>query len=62
MLMINFSHLEEALSEFEPDLIVFIAGTDILEGDSLGLLSVTPEVKFKLFSILFTTCMTGTYC
>lgn len=36
-----------ALEEFDPDLIVYNAGTDILEGDSLGALSVTAEV-FKI--------------
>ncbi|XP_071810097.1 histone deacetylase 11-like isoform X1 [Asterias amurensis] len=36
-------HLKQALEEFLPDLIVYNAGTDILEGDPLGALSITPE-------------------
>ncbi|XP_038054443.1 histone deacetylase 11-like isoform X2 [Patiria miniata] len=36
-------HLKQALEEFRPDLIVYNAGTDILEGDPLGALSITPE-------------------
>ncbi|XP_026473943.1 histone deacetylase 11 [Ctenocephalides felis] len=46
-------HMEEALSEFNPDLIVFIAGTDVLEGDSLGLLSVTQEGIIKRDEFMF---------
>ncbi|KAJ8952052.1 hypothetical protein NQ318_010962 [Aromia moschata] len=36
-------YLNESLSEFEPQLIVYNAGTDILKGDKLGGLSVTPK-------------------
>ncbi|RWS08576.1 hypothetical protein B4U79_12635 [Dinothrombium tinctorium] len=39
-------HIEEALKEFTPDLILYNAGTDILEGDPLGALSITPEARF----------------
>ncbi|XP_071960728.1 histone deacetylase 11-like [Antedon mediterranea] len=36
-------NLEAALKEFTPDVIVYNAGTDILQGDSLGALSITPK-------------------
>ena len=39
------SYLPEALDEFTPDMIVYNAGTDILVGDALGRLNVTPEVQ-----------------
>ncbi|XP_034251211.1 histone deacetylase 11 [Thrips palmi] len=35
-------HLEQSLREFRPDIIVYNAGTDILEGDRLGCLSISP--------------------
>ena len=37
-------HVPGALNEFKPDLIVYNAGTDILDGDPLGNLMITPEV------------------
>lgn len=33
-----------SLEFFLPDIIVYNAGTDILEGDSLGHLSISPKV------------------
>ena len=45
-------HLEKSLNEFQPDFVVYNAGTDILRGDSLGNLDITPEVK-PPFSVLF---------
>ena len=38
-------NLEKSLNEFQPDLVVYNAGTDILQGDPLGLLDITPEVR-----------------
>ncbi|XP_005185173.2 histone deacetylase 11 [Musca domestica] len=35
--------LKFAMREFKPHLVVYNAGTDILEGDPLGCLSITPE-------------------
>ncbi|XP_073998894.1 histone deacetylase 11 isoform X2 [Rhodnius prolixus] len=40
------TNLEQSLSQFHPDLLVYNAGTDILSGDSLGRLSITPKVNF----------------
>ena len=40
-----YRHLPIALDEFEPDVVVYNAGTDILEGDRLGNLDITPEVE-----------------
>uniref|UniRef100_A0A0A9W060 Histone deacetylase 11 n=2 Tax=Lygus hesperus TaxID=30085 RepID=A0A0A9W060_LYGHE len=37
-------NLEQSLSRFYPDLIVYNAGTDILDGDPLGRLSISPKV------------------
>lgn len=38
-------HLEEALVEFTPDILLYNAGTDILDGDPLGCLSISPQVR-----------------
>jgi len=39
--------LDLAFEEFHPDIVVYNAGTDILEGDSLGLLSITEQVGIQ---------------
>lgn len=36
--------MEGALNEFSPHVVIYNAGTDIMEGDCLGLLSVTKQV------------------
>lgn len=36
--------LERALQEHRPDVLVYNAGTDVLEGDRLGGLSISPQV------------------
>lgn len=46
-------HVEEALNEFNPHFIVFNAGTDILEGDPLGNLSITASGIIKRDEIVF---------
>lgn len=38
------THVEGALNELKPDIIVYNAGTDILDGDPLGGLAVSPQV------------------
>ena len=43
-MLVYCRNLEGALNEFHPDLIVYNAGTDILEEDPLGCLSITAEV------------------
>ena len=40
-----FRNVEGALNEFTPDIIVYNAGTDILDGDPLGTLSISPQVS-----------------
>ena len=35
-------NLEKALQEHRPDIVVYNAGTDILEGDRLGGLAISP--------------------
>ncbi|KAK2152442.1 hypothetical protein LSH36_328g00006 [Paralvinella palmiformis] len=37
-------HVQGALNEFEPNFILYNAGTDILEGDPLGCLSISPKI------------------
>ncbi|TNN29233.1 Histone deacetylase 11 [Liparis tanakae] len=37
-------HTEGALNEVRPDILVYNAGTDILDGDPLGGLSISPQV------------------
>jgi len=39
--------LDLALGEFQPDIVVYNAGTDILEGDRLGLLSISEQVGYS---------------
>ncbi|XP_056001159.1 histone deacetylase 11-like isoform X2 [Ostrea edulis] len=46
-------HTSEALKEFQPDAVVYNAGTDILEGDPLGNLSVTPQGIIERDRIVF---------
>lgn len=43
-------NLEKSLASFHPDVLVYNAGTDILEGDSLGLLSVSALVSSLLYN------------
>lgn len=46
-------NIEGALNEFQPDIIVYNAGTDILEGDPLGCLSITPKGIIQRDEIVF---------
>lgn len=46
-------HLEGALNEFHPGIIVYNAGTDILERDPLGCLLISPEGIIKRDEIVF---------
>ena len=39
-----YRKLPRVLDEFKPDMVVYIAGTDILVGDPQGILDITPEV------------------
>lgn len=45
MTFLLFSHLDAALNDFSPQLIIYNAGTDILVGDRLGNLDITAEVR-----------------
>jgi len=45
--------LEEAFDKFKPDVIYYNAGTDILEGDPLGGMSVSPEGIAKRDEMVF---------
>uniref|UniRef100_A0A3P8TA07 Histone deacetylase 11 n=1 Tax=Amphiprion percula TaxID=161767 RepID=A0A3P8TA07_AMPPE len=46
-------HSEGALNEIRPDIIVYNAGTDILDGDPLGGLSISPQGIIKRDEIVF---------
>lgn len=41
-------HSEGALNEVRPDIIIYNAGTDILDGDSLGGLAISPQVQLSI--------------
>ncbi|XP_013407762.1 histone deacetylase 11-like isoform X1 [Lingula anatina] len=46
-------HVEGALNEFTPDLVVYNAGTDILDGDPLGMLSISAQGIIERDQIVF---------
>ncbi|KAL8611213.1 Histone deacetylase 11 [Nucella lapillus] len=46
-------HLEGALNEFTPDVIVYNAGTDILDGDPLGNLAISAQGIIERDQIVF---------
>lgn len=49
-----FRNLDRSLKEFIPDLIVYNAGTDVLDGDPLGKLSVSAQGIIRRDEIVFT--------
>lgn len=53
------SHVEGALNEFSPQVVIYNAGTDIMEGDSLGLLSVTKQVTMFASLVYDNVCPVG---
>ncbi|OWK02420.1 HDAC11, partial [Cervus elaphus hippelaphus] len=46
-------NLEKALQEHRPDVVVYNAGTDILEGDRLGGLAISPQGIVKRDELVF---------
>ena len=38
-------HTEGVLNEMRPDIVVYNAGTDVLDGDPLGGLAISPQVR-----------------
>ncbi|KAJ9588992.1 hypothetical protein L9F63_017687 [Diploptera punctata] len=46
-------NLEEALREFHPDVLVYNAGTDILDGDRLGLLAISGQGIIRRDELVF---------
>ncbi|XP_024433850.1 histone deacetylase 11 isoform X2 [Desmodus rotundus] len=46
-------NLEKALQEHPPDVVVYNAGTDVLEGDRLGGLSISPQGIVKRDELVF---------
>lgn len=51
--------LIEAITEFNPEFIIYNAGTDILAGDPLGALMISPEAIIKRDEIVFELCLKG---
>ncbi|KFB43339.1 AGAP001736-PA-like protein [Anopheles sinensis] len=49
--------LHQSLVEFEPNFIIYNAGTDVLKGDPLGLLDITPEGVIERDEIVFRAAM-----
>ncbi|KAM8930749.1 histone deacetylase 11 [Pelodytes ibericus] len=47
------THIRGALNEMTPDIIIYNAGTDILDGDPLGGLSISPQGIIKRDEIVF---------
>uniref|UniRef100_A0A8C4QJC4 Histone deacetylase 11 n=2 Tax=Eptatretus burgeri TaxID=7764 RepID=A0A8C4QJC4_EPTBU len=47
--------LQRALYEFTPDIIIYNGGTDILDGDPLGALSVSPQGIIERDRLVFAT-------
>ncbi|MEE6501557.1 hypothetical protein FKM82_004244 [Ascaphus truei] len=48
------THVKGALNETRPDVIIYNAGTDILDGDPLGGLAISPQGIIKRDEIVFT--------
>uniref|UniRef100_A0AAY4EFX3 Histone deacetylase 11 n=1 Tax=Denticeps clupeoides TaxID=299321 RepID=A0AAY4EFX3_9TELE len=46
-------HSEGALNEIRPDIVIYNAGTDILDGDPLGGLAISPQGIMKRDEIIF---------
>jgi len=49
--------LKEAMCECQPDFVVYNAGTDVLRGDCLGKMSLTPEGVIQRDELVFKTCI-----
>ncbi|XP_068816343.1 histone deacetylase 11 isoform X2 [Struthio camelus] len=47
------THVEGALNELKPDIVVYNAGTDILDGDPLGGLAISPQGIVKRDEVVF---------
>ena len=51
--MFNYRELPRALEELEPDMIVCNADADVLKGDPLGVLDITPDMKtYSIWSLV----------
>jgi len=50
------SHVNQALDEFHPDVVLYNAGTDILKNDPLGCLSISPEGVIERDQVVFEAC------
>ena len=51
--MLTFRYMEKSFSAFTPDVLIYNAGTDVLDGDPLGCLSITPEGIIERDEIVF---------
>ncbi|CAF4184613.1 unnamed protein product, partial [Rotaria magnacalcarata] len=51
------NNLKNSLNEFQPDFVVYNAGTDILQGDPLGNLDITPQGVIIRDEIVLSKCI-----
>ena len=49
--------LTQSINQFQPEFLIYNAGTDILEGDPLGNTSITPEGIIKRDELVFERCL-----
>ncbi|KRX02948.1 hypothetical protein PPERSA_09070 [Pseudocohnilembus persalinus] len=49
--------IKDAFQEFKPDFVLYNAGTDCMEGDPLGGLSLSPEAIIQRDQIVFELCI-----
>lgn len=47
------SNLKAALEEFTPDIVVYNAGTDVLDSDPLGLMRISEIVRLYSYMLIF---------
>lgn len=48
----NFRNLKAALNEFRPDILVYNAGTDVLDSDPLGRMRISEIVRSIFLSLI----------
>lgn len=49
--------LKHCMSQFQPDFVVYNAGTDILQGDPLGALNISKEGIIERDELVFSHCL-----
>jgi histone deacetylase 11 len=49
--------LKTAMQQFQPDFVIYNAGTDILQGDPLGALNISREGIIERDELVFSHCL-----